>query len=142
MESELGGKNPSIQCEFDEERRTKTLAQIHICFDKQLRLADCDGISGGLNINCPRKDKFLYPGGASGAVGSVGTSRSGGSRDRSGSSNNSGYRGSQGSRRVSSRDDYYDMFIFAQTWPVTNCIEWKERNPDNTCNLRKKKKPL
>ncbi len=62
MESELEGKNPAVQCEYDDERRTKTLSQIYICFDKRLRVTDCNGIAGGINLGCPKKQKFLYPG--------------------------------------------------------------------------------
>ena len=62
VESELDGKNPAVQCEYDEVAKTRTLSQILICFDKRLRVVDCDGIAGGINIGCPRRDKFLYPG--------------------------------------------------------------------------------
>jgi len=40
------------------------------------------------------------------------------------------------SSRVDFANDDYDLFIFAQNWPDTNCIEWKERDSNNTCNLR------
>ena len=33
-------------------------------------------------------------------------------------------------------DDDFDLLIFAQSWPVTTCIEWKERGKGNTCNIR------
>ncbi len=58
----LGGRKPAVQCEHDKELNLKTLAQIYICFDKNLRLTDCTGISGGINIGCPRKDRFYFPG--------------------------------------------------------------------------------
>ena len=38
---------------------------------------------------------------------------------------------------VEAAEDDFDFFIFAQNWPVTNCIEWKERSSRNTCNIRK-----
>ena len=39
--------------------------------------------------------------------------------------------------RARNNDDQgYDMFIFAQNWPVSNCIEWKERSSENTCTIR------
>lgn len=31
----------------------------------------------------------------------------------------------------------YDVIILAQTWPTTTCLEWRERDDSNTCNLRK-----
>ena len=56
----LEGRNPGVQCYHDAEARTFNLGQIHICFDKELRLADCDGIHGGLNNGCPGEDGMLY----------------------------------------------------------------------------------
>ena len=49
------------------------------------------------------------------------------------------YVGGSGSRRQhgKGRSTDYDLLIFAQSWPTTNCIEWKDRSKGNTCNLRK-----
>ena len=33
-------------------------------------------------------------------------------------------------------DDSFDVLIFAQSWPLTECIEWKERRGSNQCNIR------
>lgn len=29
----------------------------------------------------------------------------------------------------------YDMLIFSQAWPMTNCYEWEEISPSHQCNL-------
>ena len=39
--------------------------------------------------------------------------------------------------RRSGDDDDFDVVIFAQSWPVTTCIEWKERGRNNRCTIRK-----
>eukprot|EP00094_Tigriopus_californicus_P008842 TCALIF_08523-PA protein Name:"Similar to Ribonuclease Oy (Crassostrea gigas)" AED:0.17 eAED:0.17 QI:189/1/0.75/1/0.66/0.5/4/0/272 len=39
------------------------------------------------------------------------------------------------SRSSESHDDHFDLLIFAQNWPTTNCIEWKERDKQNTCTI-------
>ncbi len=39
------------------------------------------------------------------------------------------------SRSDAAKDDF-DLLIFAQSWPVTTCIEWKERRDDNVCTIR------
>merc|ERR1719510_1757849 len=30
---------------------------------------------------------------------------------------------------------HFDFLMFVQLWPITSCIEWKEREHDNTCIL-------
>ncbi|XP_041988047.1 ribonuclease Oy [Aricia agestis] len=31
----------------------------------------------------------------------------------------------------------FDLFIFTQLWPATDCMEWKKHNPHHTCNMPK-----
>ncbi len=40
------------------------------------------------------------------------------------------------SSRADAAKDDFDLLIFAQSWPVTTCIEWKERRDDNVCTIR------
>ena len=37
-----------------------------------------------------------------------------------------------------SHDDYFDFLMFTQLWPISNCIDWEERDHDNTCSLNGK----
>ena len=51
----LEGRNPSLQCEYDERQDSIGIAQINICLDKQFKVIDCDRSYGGLNHGCPKK---------------------------------------------------------------------------------------
>ncbi len=31
----------------------------------------------------------------------------------------------------------FDLFVFAQQWPVMDCVEWKHRSDKNTCRMRR-----
>ena len=35
-------------------------------------------------------------------------------------------------------DHQFDFLMFTQLWPISNCIDWEERNHDNTCSLNGK----
>ena len=35
-------------------------------------------------------------------------------------------------------DHKFDFILFAQVWPISNCIDWEERSEDNTCSLPSK----
>ena len=35
-------------------------------------------------------------------------------------------------------DHKFDFILFAQIWPISNCIDWEERSEDNTCSLPSK----
>ena len=37
-----------------------------------------------------------------------------------------------------SHDDQFDFLMFTQLWPISNCIDWEERDHDNTCSLNGK----
>ena len=39
-----------------------------------------------------------------------------------------------------SRDNHFDFIMFTQLWPISSCIEWKEREDDHTCILNRKSK--
>ena len=32
-------------------------------------------------------------------------------------------------------DTKFDFLMFTQLWPISNCIDWEERDADNTCTL-------
>jgi len=34
-----------------------------------------------------------------------------------------------------SHDHHFDFLMFTQLWPISNCIDWEERDHDNTCSL-------
>jgi len=36
-------------------------------------------------------------------------------------------------------DHKFDFILFAQVWPISNCIDWEERSDDNTCSLPNRK---
>jgi len=36
-------------------------------------------------------------------------------------------------------DHKFDFLLFAQIWPISDCIEWEERSEDNTCSLPNRK---
>lgn len=65
------GKNPSIHCLHDTKKDISYLAEIRICFDKQLQLIDCDGVRfgqvsidssmGKVNTNCQVSKPIYYP---------------------------------------------------------------------------------
>lgn len=63
VQSQIGGHRPAVICEYDEKLHNKILAQINICFDKDLELTDCDRIKGGINQFCPKGDDahIYYP---------------------------------------------------------------------------------
>ena len=35
-------------------------------------------------------------------------------------------------------DHQFDFLMFTQLWPISNCIEWEERDHENTCSLNGK----
>ena len=35
-------------------------------------------------------------------------------------------------------DHHFDFLMFTQLWPISNCIDWEERDHDNTCSLNGK----
>ena len=37
-----------------------------------------------------------------------------------------------------SHDTHFDFLMFTQLWPISNCIDWKEREDDHTCILNRK----
>ena len=37
-----------------------------------------------------------------------------------------------------SHDHDFDFLMFTQLWPISNCIDWEERDHDNTCSLNGK----
>lgn len=58
------GVNPSIQCRKEDGK--SYLVEIRICFDKNLGLHDCDGITWFSNYypiltNCDHSEGILYP---------------------------------------------------------------------------------
>ncbi|XP_053673173.1 ribonuclease Oy [Anopheles nili] len=47
------GKHSAIECYFDRKTHSQLLNEVRICFDKQLQLADCDGIVGFERVSLP-----------------------------------------------------------------------------------------
>ncbi|XP_067009974.2 ribonuclease Oy [Anabrus simplex] len=59
------GKTPAVECVRDSETGNWFLAEIRICFDKNLTLTDCDGIKrddASIKTNCPSEKLVIYPG--------------------------------------------------------------------------------
>lgn len=56
------GVNPVVECR--KEKGKSTLFEIRICFTKELKIVDCDGVvhgtSGNVLTNCDRTQKILY----------------------------------------------------------------------------------
>lgn len=61
----LLNKNPAIHCVVDRETHESYLSEIRICFDKGLKLVDCDGvvksINKEMNTNCATTKPISYP---------------------------------------------------------------------------------
>ena len=38
-------------------------------------------------------------------------------------------------QKQSKSNSNYDLLIFTQAWPPTNCYEWEEKSPNHQCNL-------
>ncbi|KAK2581275.1 hypothetical protein KPH14_008065 [Odynerus spinipes] len=56
------GKTAQIVCAHNEKTREAYIFEIRICLDKNLRLVDCDGISGFPAITCNNAKTITYPG--------------------------------------------------------------------------------
>ena len=39
---------------------------------------------------------------------------------------------------VEKHNNNFDFMLFAQIWPISGCLEWEDRSPDNTCYLPSK----
>ncbi|XP_015173495.1 PREDICTED: ribonuclease Oy [Polistes dominula] len=56
------GTTPEIGCVHNKEKDEAYIFEIKICFDKNLRLVDCDGISGYPSETCKNYKQVTYPG--------------------------------------------------------------------------------
>ena len=41
-------------------------------------------------------------------------------------------------KTVEKHNNHFDFMLFAQIWPISGCLEWEDRSPDNTCYLPSK----
>ena len=48
------------------------------------------------------------------------------------------YFSSESEALTESHDYHFDFLMFTQLWPISNCIDWEERDHDNTCSLNGK----
>ena len=51
---------------------------------------------------------------------------------------NESYFSSESEVVTESHDHDFDFLMFTQLWPISNCIDWEERDHDNTCSLNGK----
>ncbi|XP_046828105.1 ribonuclease Oy [Vespa crabro] len=56
------GKTAEIVCAHNEEKEEEYIYEIRICFDKTLKLIDCDGINGFPASTCRDSTQVIYPG--------------------------------------------------------------------------------
>ncbi|VVC41578.1 Hypothetical protein CINCED_3A020854 [Cinara cedri] len=111
--------NAWIECVFKSDTKQQMLFEIRICFDKSLKMINCNGImfedeaktsKHHSLTNCDLKKPILY-------LDNVPIQNS--------------------SFNSSSIDDNkdWDLLIFSQSWPYTFCHTWTVDSKTHTCNL-------
>ncbi|XP_022174441.1 uncharacterized protein LOC111036643 isoform X2 [Myzus persicae] len=128
--------NAWIECATKHDTKEQMLAEIRICFDKTLKLIDCDGImkprQGPMKkshtlTNCDTKKPILYLD----HVPEQNISTNANSTNSNSTSTDSILTNSN-----STIDDKeWDILVFSQSWPYTFCHTWTVNSNTHTCNL-------
>ncbi|XP_060872142.1 uncharacterized protein LOC132946257 isoform X2 [Metopolophium dirhodum] len=128
--------NAWIECETKHDTKEQMLAEIRICFDKTLKLIDCDGImkprKGPMKkshalTNCDTKKPILYLDHVPELNISTNTNST--------NSNSTSTDAILTNPNSTVDDKEWDILVFSQSWPYTFCHTWTVNSNTHTCNL-------